>query len=177
MTDKKQKKNDISKKDLEYIKNKVKDSLFPEQINKGQVFYFRDRDSKVFTPYDIVSDNMEFINPDSDESFTLDKPVLYNGIKPVYWNIRGQTKAMEFEVKFNKENDKLVFNETLINPTEMRAVQESSARTSILKKDKMSFSQAVITLLCCIITALTVYVICSPFMYVGTIPTNSTSGV
>jgi len=185
MVDKNKNKNKegkISKKDLEYLGKKLKETIFPEVLNKGQVFYFHDRESRVFIPFDISTDELEFKHPETNESFTLNKPVLFNKEKPVYWIIREQTKSMDFKqvdvkVKFNKENDKLIFDESLISPTEMRVVQESSARTSILKRDKMSFNQAIITLLCCIITALTIYVICAPFMTSGSVPNNSTSGV
>lgn len=176
MTDKTKEKK-ISKKDLEYISKKIKDIIAPEFTRKRQVFYFRDRESKVFKSFDVADDEVEFIHPETEESFRLSRPVLYNGEIPVYWAMREETKEIDFEVVFNKENNKIIYNEVLINPTEMLAAQSSSARTSILKRDKLSFSQAIITILCCLITALTVYIVCAPFMTAGNIPTNSTTGV
>ena len=151
-------------KDFEAIVKKIEDKLFPETIRKSQVFHFHERDSRVFVPYDVNHDETEWINPNSKEAFVRDKPVLYNKDIPVYFTMRNETKALTFKLNFNEKNNKLSLDENLINATEMKVVQESSARQSILKSSKMSYAQMITTVLCCIITALITYIICSPFM-------------
>lgn len=141
---------------------KIESSLIPELQIKRYILYFRERDSKNFIPYESNSDELIWHKPDSEESFNLVRPSMYNKGIPVYTVIRGQSESIELIME--KKNDKLQFREKILNSHESLAIQKSSARISILKREKISFAQALTTLLCCIITALTTYILCSPFM-------------
>lgn len=153
--------NSIKQNTIKSILEKVEGSLFPEIKRERIILYFHERDSKVFTPYESNTDELQWSNPITSEAFDLIRPIMFDRQTPVYGCVRGQTNSID--LKLEKKNNSLIFSEILLNSHESKTIQESSARISILKKEKMSFAQALTTLLCCIITALSTYIICTPF--------------
>ena len=154
----------LSKENMEKYLNILKNKLNEINPVRAIVYYFDDRVSRNFIPYDLFTNEKIFHLPNSELAFILQTPTIYRRGIPIYWCVRVQEQCLSFNIVFDKKNNELIMSENYLDPAESYAVQTSNARTSILKKEKLSFTQSVITLLLCVITGLFVYLCCIPFM-------------